>query len=102
MVFRVVPTSLAARQIRAESRWWRRNRIAAPGLFRDELRRAFLLIAEHPEAGIVAADDAELVDVRRVLLAGTQHYVYYRVNAAARRVEVLAVWSTRRGRSPQL
>lgn len=101
MAFRVTPTVFAARQIRDEARWWRRNRTKAPNLFREELRRAFALIAEYPEAGIIA-DDVELAGVRRVLLVHTQHYVYYRVNGAAKRVEVLAVWSTKRGNPPLL
>ncbi|MEA2463356.1 MAG: hypothetical protein QOJ98_1103 [Acidobacteriota bacterium] len=101
MRLRVKPTPLAAQQIRNESRWWRRNRIKAPALFQAELRRAFALIAEYPEAG-ACVDDTDIADVRRILLAGTQHYVYYRLNAAAKRVEVLAVWSTSRGDMPRL
>ena len=101
MSFRVSPTPLAADQIRIEAQWWRRNRTRAPGLFRAELRRAFTLIAQYPEAGAVA-DDVELRDVRRVLLVTTQHYLYYRIDKAAKRIEVLAVWSTRRGEPPPL
>ena len=101
MAFRVKPTAFAAQQIRDESRWWRRNRTKAPNLFRDELRRAFELIGEYPEAGTIA-DDVELAGVHRVLLVDTQHYVYYRINRAAKRIEVLAVWSTKRGEPPTL
>lgn len=101
MAFRVTPTPLAAAQIRSESRWWRRNRTKAPNLFRDELRRAFALIAEYPEAGAVP-EDVELTGLRRVVLVGTQHYVYYRVNASARRIEVVAVRSTSRGEPPPI
>jgi plasmid stabilization system protein ParE len=88
--FSVRTTSLAVQQIRNESRWWRRNRKKAPNLFRQELRRAFALIAEYPEAGSVA-EDVELAGVRRVLLADTQHYVYYRVNRSTKQIAVLAV-----------
>ena len=101
MRLRVKPTPLAAQQIRNESRWWRRNRTKAPRLFQIELRRAFDLIAEYPEAG-AGADDAKLAGVRRILLAGTQHYVYYRLDAAAKLIEVLAVWNTRRGDMPRV
>jgi plasmid stabilization system protein ParE len=99
--FRVKPTPLAAQQIRDEARWWRRNRTKAPTLFREELRRAFNLIAEYPEAGALV-EDAELANVRRVLLVGTRHYLYYRLNEALGRIEVLAVWSTNRGEMPRL
>lgn len=101
MPFRVKPTSFAAQQIRYESRWWRQNRTKAPNLFRDELRKAFALIAEYPEAGAIA-EDVDLTGVRRVVLVDTQHYVYYQINAAARRIEVLAVWSTKFGEPPPL
>ncbi|HYC87701.1 MAG TPA: type II toxin-antitoxin system RelE/ParE family toxin [Thermoanaerobaculia bacterium] len=101
MVFRIQPTVLAAQQIRNESLWWRRNRTKAPNLFREELRRAFALIAEYPEAGAIA-EDVELAGVRRVLLVGTQHYIYYRIHRPAQRIEVLAVWSTRRGDPPPI
>jgi len=98
---RITPTPFAARLIRAESRWWRRNRTKAPSLFRDELRRAFQLISEYPDAG-PPAEDVELPEVRRVLLAGTQHYLYYRPNLREKRIEVLALWSTQRGEPPPL
>ncbi|MBV9071265.1 MAG: type II toxin-antitoxin system RelE/ParE family toxin [Acidobacteria bacterium] len=101
MAFQIKPTVDAARQIRNESHWWRRNRTKAPNLFRDELRRAFALIAEYPEAGAIT-EDLELRGVRRVVLVDTQHYVYYRVNDAAKRIEVLAVWSTKLGAPPPL
>jgi hypothetical protein len=48
------------------------------------------------------AEDVELEGVRRVVLVDTQHYVYYRINRTARRIEVLAVWSTNRGEPPPL
>lgn len=101
MAFRVKPTPVAAQHIRNESQWWRRNRTKAPNLFREELRRAFALIAEYPEAG-AAAEDVELAGVRRVVLVDTQHFVYYRVDRPAKRIEVLAVWSTTFGEPPTL
>jgi len=97
----VKPTPLAARQIRKESQWWRAHRTKAPNLFREELRRAFGLIALHPEIG-AAAEDVDLPGVRRVLLGGTQHYLYYRVDDVKQRIEVLALWSTSRGEGPPL
>jgi plasmid stabilization system protein ParE len=101
VAFRVKPTAAAAQKIRSESRWCRRNRTKAPNLFREELRRAFALIAEYPEAGAVA-EDIELAGVRRVVLVDTQHYLYYRVDQAAKRIEVLALWSTKFGEPPPI
>ncbi|MGZ5431338.1 MAG: type II toxin-antitoxin system RelE/ParE family toxin [Thermoanaerobaculia bacterium] len=99
MALPVKPTPLAVQQIRQEANWWRRNRTQAPRMFREELRSAFQLVAEYPDAGTLA-EDIELPNVRRVLLAGTQHYVYYRRNESAGRIEILAVWSTSRGSPP--
>lgn len=59
----------------------------------------FELIAAHPEVGAVAAD-SELAGVRRVHLAATHHYLYYRVDEIKLRIEVLALWSTSRGEGP--
>jgi Plasmid stabilisation system protein. len=97
----VKPTPLAAAQIQKEARCWRTHRTKAPKLLPDELRRAFDLISDHPEVGAVAAD-TELFGVRRVLLAETQHYLYYRVDEGKGRIEVLAFWSTSRGADPDL
>jgi plasmid stabilization system protein ParE len=77
------------------------NRTKAPRLFREELRRVFNLIIAYPEAGALA-EETELQGIRRVLLAATQHYLYYRVNEPAQRIEVLAIWSTSRGEAPPL
>ena len=59
------------------------------------------MIAEYPDAGAVA-DDVELAGVRRVVLVDTQHYVYYRVDRIARRIEILAVWSTKFSEPPSM
>ena len=101
MAFQIKRTKLAEKQIRDEARWWRENRTKVPSLFRDELKRAFELIAEYPEIGPIA-EDVDLVDVRRILMGGTQHYLYYRPNYTANRIEVLGVWSTSRGEPPRL
>ena len=98
--FEVKPTPNAAAQIRKESRWWRKNRSKAPTLFRDELRRAFALLSNHPEVG-AESEDLDLPDIRRVVLVATQHYLYYRIERTRQRIEVLAVWSTSRGEPPE-
>lgn len=63
--------------------------------------KSFRLIAEYPEAGAVA-EDPDLAGVRRVVLVDTQHYVYYRVNPSAERIEILAVWSTKFAEPPAI
>jgi plasmid stabilization system protein ParE len=98
--FEVKPTPKAAGQIRKESRWWRKNRTRAPNLFRDELKQACALVADHPEIG-AEAEDTDMAGVRRVVTVATQHYVYYRIDYIQRRIQVLAVWSTSRGEPPE-
>jgi plasmid stabilization system protein ParE len=95
----IKPTPAAAAQIRKESRWWRTNRPKAPKLFREELRGVFDLISAYPEAGAFS-EDADLTEVRRILLPATKHYLYYRVNKVAQSIEILALWSTHRGDRP--
>ena len=66
----------AERQIQQASDWWFDNRLAAEGLFRQELGRAFELICSQPAAG-PKATNVVLPNVRRVLLARTGYYLYY-------------------------
>ena len=57
------------------------------------------MAAESHEA---LAEDVDLPNVRRILMGGTQHYLYYRPNYDAGRIEILGVWSTSRGEPPRL
>ena len=97
---RVKPTPFASQQIRDESQWWKTNRTYAPHLFQHELRRAFELLAEYPDAGALT-DEVPGAGIRRLLLLSTQHYLYYRVIEAEQLIEVLGIWSTRRGDPPR-
>jgi plasmid stabilization system protein ParE len=96
---RLLVTEEAERQIRAAAAWWRENRRAAPGLFRQELTRGFELITSQPNLGPRALD-ADLQEVRRVHLYRIGYYLYYRNRDEA--VEVLALWHTSRGEKPPL
>jgi len=93
----VVPT--ARRQIETAARWWRANRQAAPHLFREELSRAFDLITEQPEIAPIAPE-VDAPGVRRFHLSRIRYHLYYRRRGEA--VEVLALWHSSRGSSPDL
>jgi plasmid stabilization system protein ParE len=94
---RVVPT--AERHIRAAARWWLEHRPAAPSLFRDELARAFDLIIAQP--GIGPTDPSlGLPGVRRFHLSRIRYHLYYRHTGDV--VEILALWHSSRGSSPDL
>ena len=95
----VVVTSRAAAEIEEAAIWWDRNRPAAPGAIREDLSRAFSLLAAQPRVGAVARN-TRLKGVRRVHLSRVRHHVYYRVTAAA--VEVVAFWHSSRGAGADL
>ncbi len=95
----VVVTPLAAAQIDDAEIWWRGHRPAAPGAIREELARAFDLIAAQPGVG-AAARRVRLRGVRRVHLDRVRYHVYYRATAAA--VEIVAFWHSSRGTGPTL
>jgi plasmid stabilization system protein ParE len=97
--FQVQVTRRAAREIREAADWWLRNRFGAPEAFREELERAFVLLAAQPRIGAVARNEP-LAGVRRVLLARVRYHLYYRVVESSRQVQVLALWHASRGSGP--
>ena len=84
---------------REASDWWTENRPSAQGLFRSELRRAFDLVTKFPAAAPLATN-AELPEVRRVLMQRAGYQLYYRAHHD--RVEILAFWHSSRGEDPKL
>lgn len=91
----------SATQAREVDAWWRENRDAAPSLFADELTDALRLLKKIPLIGAPYAPMAK-DGIRRLLLRRTQYYVYYVVDADAKILGVLAIWSCLRGRPPAL
>jgi ParE toxin of type II toxin-antitoxin system, parDE len=94
-------TELAARHIRKADRWWRDNRKAAPNAVREELDHAFTLIASQPFIG-GRADNVKLEGVRRIFLSIIKQYLYYKPLTDPERVQVVALWHTRRGSGPPI
>jgi plasmid stabilization system protein ParE len=91
----------ARAKIRREDEWWRRERPAAPDLFKEELAVAFDRILKAPKARKPYAT-IEHEPVWRLLMPRTEHHVYYRVDEIAAEVIVEAVWGARKGREPRL
>jgi plasmid stabilization system protein ParE len=85
----------------AADEWWEANRSDAPGAVPEELRRAFWLIAILPGIG-ACARNVRLPDVRRVHLSRIHFFLYYRLRADRRAIEVLALWHTKGGSGPEL
>ena len=94
-------TALAARHIRVAEEWWRRHRPAAPNAVRQELERAFTLIASQPGIGS-RATNVKLPGVRRIYLPVIKQFLYFHVVALPNRVEVVALWHARRETGPPI
>jgi len=92
--------SSAARAIAEAAEWWSANRPKAPEAFVVDFESGLQLIASHPGVG-AKARNVKLEGVRRVHLARIHYYVYYRVTSEPT-IEVLALWHTSRGASPEL
>lgn len=90
----------AARAIAEAAEWWAANRPNTPDAFATDLESALQLIASHPGIG-ARARNVNLEGVRRVHLARVHYHLYYRATSEPT-IEVLALWHTSRGASPEL
>lgn len=99
MTLPVRTTPEADAQIREIDDWWRKNRLASPKLFADELAASFDLVGHAPHMGRLYRQ-SPIMGTRRVLLKGTRYHVYYVPLDAE--VRILAVWHARRGVGPPL
>ncbi|MBI4000623.1 MAG: type II toxin-antitoxin system RelE/ParE family toxin [Nitrospira defluvii] len=93
--------SSAARAIVEAAEWWVANRLKAPDAFAVELERALQLLASQPSIG-AQARNIKLAGVRRIHLPRVHYHLYYRVTPHPEVVEILALWHTSRGTSPNL
>lgn len=100
MRLRLLVVANADQQIREAAEWWRENRPAARGLFRQELERGFDLVTTQPGIGVRALD-VPLQGVRRFHLYRIHYFLYYRV-LGDEAVEVLALWHKSRGQGPPI
>lgn len=101
ILFRIEVGRRTRRQIKELNAWWRTNRSGAREAVHDELARVFRLILSQPYIGPPALD-VDLPGVRRIHLSRIDHYLYYRVLEADAVIEVVAVWSDRRGEGPPI
>ncbi len=97
---RIVIAPRALREAERCARWWRENRPAAPELFERELHEALDQIRAFPQLGS-AYEAMPGREHRRLLMPLTRCHVYYRM-AAPDLVRVVAIWSSVRGRGPNL
>ncbi len=86
-------------QVREIENWWRKNRLAAPDRFLNELSESFELLSGAPQIGPLYRA-SPVRGVRRLLLRATRYHIYYVV--VQNEVRVLAVWHAQRGVGPPL
>jgi len=89
----------AQEQADAADDWWRENRPAAPNRFIEEFDAALDELLRVPDLWPFAGLN-EVPSARRRVLLVTGYAVYYCYDPKADHVDVIAVWSTRRGRGP--
>jgi plasmid stabilization system protein ParE len=97
LIVRVKPR--AERQIIAAALWWRENRPAAPGAIRSDLQAALEALVEQPGIGTLV-ENARDPEVRRLYLARTRYFVYYRPRGVY--LEVIAYWHSSREHGPSV
>ncbi|MGZ9003957.1 MAG: type II toxin-antitoxin system RelE/ParE family toxin [Burkholderiales bacterium] len=95
---RVRLTKRAQAQVDRAANWWDDNRSLAPEAFDEELSEAFSLLAVEPGIG-VPVTNTRTPGVKRLHLARTHYFLYYRVHGEE--VQVLRIWHTSRGTDPR-
>ena len=97
LIVRVTPR--AERQILAAALWWSENRPAAPGAIRSDLKAALEALIEQPGIGTLV-ENARDPETRRLYLARTRYFVYYRPRG--KYLEVVAYWHSSREHGPSV
>jgi plasmid stabilization system protein ParE len=95
VAFVVRVKSRAAREIEAAAQC----RPAAPGAIRSDLKAAFELLSEQPGIG-ARVENSRHPDTRRLHLARTRYFVYYRTNGPF--LDIVAFWHSSRGQEPKI
>jgi plasmid stabilization system protein ParE len=82
-------------------RWWLEHRAAAPDLFEAELAAALQQLADFPRIGPPYLHPRAR-GIRRLLMPRCRYHLYYRLDADASVVTVVAIWYSQRGVGPPL
>ena len=83
-------TLRALEQVHERAIWWIQNRPKNPWLFDDELNEAETYLRQAPEGPKVHLI-RNGIEIRRYLLAGTRHHVYYHFESSTQTVHIVAV-----------
>jgi plasmid stabilization system protein ParE len=94
-------SELADSQICELDLWWRENRLKAPNAIDEEIERVSALIAFQPRIG-TRSRNVTLPGVRRIHLERIHYDLYYRIVGDPAYLEIVALWSSRRGKGPPI
>lgn len=97
LIVRVKPR--AEWQIDAAAAWWSENRPSAPGAIRSDLKAALEALVEQPGIGTLV-ENARDPETRRLYLARTHYFIYYR--SRGKTLEVVASWHSSREHEPSV
>lgn len=97
LVARIKPR--AESEILKATRWWRDNRPAAPGAIESDLAAAIGALIEQPGIGS-KVENARDPETRRLYLARTRYFIYYRPKGQY--LEVIAFWHSSRDGAPSV
>lgn len=89
----------AQTQIVDAAAWWQENRPAAAGAIRLDLQAALEVLVGQPGIG-TRVEIARDPETRRLYLARTGYFVYYRPKGQY--LEVIAFWHARRQSGPRV
>jgi plasmid stabilization system protein ParE len=97
MKVEISPT--AREQLNELVAWWDANRPAAKVGVEDALAETLDIIAAHPEIGRIYTKKTLY---RMWRIGTTPYFAFYRVDKKTRVIKIAAVWSSIRGREPEL
>lgn len=97
---KVKVTKRAESRIEIVDRFWRKNRLEAPDLLKEELAAAETRLLEDPHAGTACLIHGK--KHFRLLLPKTEQWLYYNVYPQRGLIVVQTLWGARRGRDPKL
>lgn len=87
-----IVTVTADRQMTEALKWWSANREKAPHLLNEEIDRAIATITSQPDAGL-RAPSRKYPRLRRIVLRKTCRHLYYFLDEANDRIEIVGFWN---------
>jgi plasmid stabilization system protein ParE len=96
-----IVTVTAGRQMTEAIEWWTANREKAPHILNEEIDRAIATIISQPDAGL-RAPSRRYPRLRRILLRKTRRHLYYFLDEANDRIEIVGFWNATSKSRPAL